>query len=763
MGSFHVFAQEEEGVYYSISNLYHQRAKNFSCEFIETAIKKIKATDESTLREELNAESINIQKLALETSDDHLKTNLAHLSYQMESAAQKSSPKENMIRALEKICLGTATPLIYASRGASLANSAVLNTVAFPLSSFVSFWNGFFSREKKDLGLRSDFIFRAFGPKNNAATYALSFIATESTQFLLTPNPAMTVLATSIAVEMITNYRCFHVNKENSSQVKFCDNYNDLKDFFHQGQAKSFRAGKKLQVLLDQKIMERRSDFPPEKFCAFSKEKQVKLAKRVLNRHGELFQDPRISSIHVLLPVHKNTCTKILIYAETEDALKTLTLESKYLEGIERLHLNKDVFPTDSYFSTNELKAMSFEESLCYEAESLYYNQFLASKVSMVSDMLKSSLAPSLLASPSTSKVTVPDTNLRQGNVQGLKNLIFSFAPNEEENQQAKSLQEERTSLVKRIKRDYKKTINAGSFQGCKDILKKRKVDLHDFEQDLTRINEIAQEKSLQKKMEFEVIEKFVSKAQKRLKLDWELIRTNRLQDITKALQSSDVANIIIISHGKPSGHLVDDQGQELPREAFVNISPSIQSLNFYSCHSKKLIDLYSLTEKMNKLPSYYKIRYLTNVAENEFMGETNLAPMAAFGYYLLQLDKYLNDGQKGSILLQENYGQRFQRYSPDVSCELKAQDLLVEKGSYAVTLNDQMIGAIDETGNHHTMKFPCGILKTSGNILKIKNIINNGGSVIRNLETFSLELAGISLISTKAAFRKNSLVIFKF
>lgn len=758
-----VRAQNESGAYYEVSNLFHERVHNFTCEYVESAVKRIKNQREEDLKEELETEAQNLQALQNETSDEKLQQDLSYLSHQMKSAAGQKSPKVTLTKALEKLCLGTVKPLVFASRGVSLGNSVLLNTATFPLASFVSFWNGVFSRKKTELGKRDDFIYRAFGPKKNVSSYLLGIIATEGTNFLLTPNPALTVLNASIAIEMITNYRCFHVNRENEDQVKFCDTYADLKDFYHRGYEKSFKVGQKLQKLIDQKIIEKRANYSPEKFCGLSKKKQVKLAKHALTRHTYLYQDPRISGIHVILPVHKNSCTKILLYSENQENLASLKNEKTFLEGIEFIHLKKDTFPSDLYFTTNDLKAMSFEDSLCYEAETLYYNQFLASKMALTLDMLKSSLAPSLLATPSSSKVIMTDELIRQGETQNLKNLIFSLAPSEAERTLALKLKHERKETVKRIKRDYKQTINSKSFSNCKRTLIRREVDLNEFQDDLARINEIAQEKSLQIQMEFEVIEKFFNKEQKHLKLDWELIHTNNLQDITAALQSKEVANIIIISHGKDSGHLVDSKGQELPREAFTNISPTIQSLNFYSCFSKKLIDLYALQTKMNSLPSYYKIRYLTNVSENEFMGETNFAPMSAFGYYLSQLDRYLFDASKGAHLLQQRFGTEFSVFQEEKQCQIDSSDVVIEKGSYALTLNEQMVGTMDESNTHGIISFPCSLLRAEKNTLKIKNIINTGGSVIKNLNDFNLNIENHDLNAKSASLLKNSMVIFKF
>ena len=757
------FSQDEANPYYEISNVFHQRANRFSCEFVQSQVDRINSESEESVQQDLKNDATELAQFSEDLEDDEQKKNIQLISQKMHDLSNSKSAKTILRGGLEKLCRGSVKPLVFLSRGGALANSALLSTAAFPITGLVSFWNGAFSRKKTELGPRTDFIYRALGPKRNLSGYLFGLIGSEALNYLLSPNPALAALNASVAIEMMTNYRCFHVNQKDSEQVKFCQTYSKLKDFYHKGHQKSFELGHRVQVLIDQKIMEKRADFPNEKFCEFSKKKQLRLARRVLQRHHALYQDERIKEIHTLLPIHKNTCTKILVYTDSDERVIELKNEKKYLEGIELVVLKKGTFPETYYYSSNDLKSMPFEDSLCYEAESLYYGQFLVNKLAMTGDLLKSSLAPEMLAQPSTSQVVMPDLLLRAGDVSRLRNLIFSIGNSEQDVLTAKGLQQQKEDIIKRIKGDYKKTIHSGSFDRCRRILAKRDVDLKEFEDDLLQMNQISQEKSLQKKLEFEVIENLFKKEKKHLKLNWELIRTNNLQAITEALKANDIANIIIISHGKSSGHLVDSEDLELPREAFNQISPTIQSLNFYSCHSKKLIDLYSLQGKMGKHPSFYKIRYLTNVSENDFMGETNLAPLAAFGYYLSQVDSHLSRSMKGSRLLQKEYGSDFIKFEEEKSCRLDTSGLMIKKGAYAVTLNEDMIGTLDGNHTQTEILFPCRALKAGANVLRIKNIVNAGGSVIENLGDFHLNLEGFELSKTHSTIRMNSMVIFKF
>jgi len=73
------------------------------------------------------------------------------------------------------------------------------------------------------------------------------------------------------------------------------------------------------------------------------------------------------------------------------------------------------------------------------------------------------------------------------------------------------------------------------------------------------------------------------------------------------------------------------------------------------------------------------------------------------------------------------------------------------------------MIGTIEANHVQTEMLFPCRALKFGANVLKIKNIINSGGSIIENLSEFQLNLEGVELTKSQSSIRMNSMVIFKF
>jgi hypothetical protein len=758
MFSFSVLGKAQTAdPYYEISELFHARAQRFNCSFVETQVRRIRELSDSALADEIESEISGLSELSSVPTAPQLAQDVQYLSQEL----RQNNPRERIISGLESLCRTGRRPLLFATRSLALGNSAVLHTLTFPLTGLVSFWNGVFNRKKTELGDRRDEYYRAFGPKRGMGSYTLGVLASEAINFALTPNPVFTALNLSVALEMLTNYSCFQKNDLDPEQVAFCDDYGKLQDFFHQGRSRMFEGGHKLQQLLDKKIMHKRADLEPEKFCGFGKTKQIRRARQVLMRHTYLAQDKRILEAHILLPIHKNECTKLLLYTDTDP--KALNKDYSVLEGIRVVVLKKGVFPADYYYSTQDLQSMRFEDSLCYEVETAHFGRDLNGKFSQVSDLLKASLTPSLLAAPETARVVLSDQNLRRGEVRGLRNLIFSIGNDSADEASALALREEQKHLSDQIRRDYKRMLRGGTHSACSDVIRKRKIDLGSFEMTLRRLGEIRRQEKLQRQLEYSAIEKFFKKERRRLNLNWELIRTNSLQQVMSALKSPDVANVVIISHGKDSGHLVDVLGQEFPREAFNQISPSIQSINFYSCYSQKLVDLYGLKNKLSSQPSFHKVRHLTSVGQNDFMGAENFAPISAFGYYIGQLDAYLSRSVKGSQLLQSEFGEKLEPAGESTLCSLDASDLQVKKGSYALTLNDEFVGVVRELDEKRNFEFPCRFYRKGSNSLRVKNVISQGGSVIENLKDFKLELDEQVLDQSHSSLRLNSMVVFKF
>jgi hypothetical protein len=754
---------QNDNAYYQVSDLYHQRARTFSCEFVKGEIDKIKLKRIEEIQAELQQQSESLLELSQETEVKEDKKALKQLAQTLTQTSAQKDAKTFYVKALESICTGVRAPVQYGSRGIGLANAAIINTAALPFSSLFSFLKGVFDRDKKDLGKRTDFLYRVMGPKRGVPSYVLGLLAFEAPNLMTGFNPLLMVINASVAIEMITNYQCLQANPADVNKIEFCETYYKLKDFYHRRHEASYRSGKKLQQLIEKGIVTRREKISTEAFCQFSRKEQVQRARAALKRASHLDEDAKIFFYDIILPIHKNRCTKILIQAKDQDDLNEIKKGPTALEGIEVVYKIKKEYLNEYYYTSEELNVMPLDEQLCHDVERNNLSKYAFNKARTFNNFLKASLAPSMLGTPESQKIVIQDNLINEGKVGGLKNLIFSIGPGEGNLVEVAELKAEKKLIIKKVKNVYKKIMRHREFNSCKQFVKRKDIDLIQLRSDFQRLTEISTSDLLKKDQELNAIKSFVRKVRRRLKLNWELISTNNLMDITTALNSREVANIIILSHGKNSGHLVDVFGQELPREAFTNISPTILSLNFYSCFSRQLLKLYNLQEKISAQMSFYKIRYLTSVQENDFMDGNNFAPIAAFGDYLYQLDRYLYSSTRGATALQETFGQELDEYQEPTMCTVGVADVKIRRGSYAVSINDKLIGTLSDAKNPSEIEFPCDYLTQGVNNLKIKNIVNTGGSEIENLDDFEITVEDKVLTKKDSTLRKNSFVTFKF
>jgi hypothetical protein len=533
-----------------------------------------------------------------------------------------------------------------------------------------------------------------------------------------------------------------------------------------------------VQELLDERIIRRRENFPPEQFCRFSRVRQVKRAKRTLKRFKFFSEDKRILNAQIILPLHKNKCAKYLFMFDSKipqefreiepdeyyrQKIELLKAEKSHVEGIEIVYLPEHWYPDEYYYTLEELDAMPISQQFCHEVEQSFLSRKAQIKGKLFANFLKSSLAPSLLGMPDTIKVATADENVLRGDVWGLKNIIFSIGPRTDEMDRVKVLVEEREKLNEDVNWISKKLKKRKTFDRCMKYIADNEINVNELEVKLRRIKAISQDPEVGKYSELIAVKKFVAKGDRKLKLDWELIETNNINDVYKTLTSESIGNVIIISHGKEDGFLVDSYGQEYPKAFFAELSPSLMSLNFYSCYSQDLVQLYDLKRKVSASPSFYKIRYLTSVSENNFFDSSSFAPVSAFSDYIRELDRYLDRSLKGAMAVQDEYGDELADYEQEEMCWLDVSDIRVEKGTYAVTLNGNYVGAFADHENYGDMFYPCRFLKTEKNSLKIKNIVNAGGSVIKNLKTFKLWIEDMELTPEYSRLRRNSYISFRF
>jgi hypothetical protein len=77
------FSQDEANPYYEISNVFHQRANRFSCEFVQTQVDRINSESEESVQQDLKNDATELAQFSEDLEDDEQKKNIQLISQKM--------------------------------------------------------------------------------------------------------------------------------------------------------------------------------------------------------------------------------------------------------------------------------------------------------------------------------------------------------------------------------------------------------------------------------------------------------------------------------------------------------------------------------------------------------------------------------------------------------------------------------------------------------------------------------------------------------
>lgn len=319
-----------------------------------------------------------------------------------------------------------------------------------------------------------------------------------------------------------------------------------------------------------------------------------------------------------------------------------------------------------------------------------------------------------------------------EGSVTRHRNLVISLGPAPHELQGV-----DKEAALKNYKakyKDFKKQAKAGrkifqeseSIEDCERLRLKHKFNYEDFERLALEVEEDHVGKKL---YEHSVVKgQFNSKASKLIpfggtKLKWELIENGDISTIHSLLRSTDVANVILVIHGTEKGKIIDSQMNEIPRTFFKNLSPSIISLNFFSCFSQKIDDYYGLSQEFNSARSHHPLRHISFVEVDEsYSYQAGQVPLLSFSGYLSQVDLFMYHSLRGNLLYQ-NLARNLATTPDSQLCKLNVENLGNDKGTFSLTINNIQVGALTPDKTKTEFGFDCSILKDSGNKLRFLDI----------------------------------------
>lgn len=356
--------------------------------------------------------------------------------------------------------------------------------------------------------------------------------------------------------------------------------------------------------------------------------------------------------------------------------------------------------------------AMITDENLCKKLHEQKKAMSFEEKLNFLKSGLKLRFQKSKFARPEILSLDVDPKNLISKPENHIEDdhLVFILGVDQTQEISDSVFEEEikrYSELKKTIKKQEKKLRQLARSRSTKSCRKKQKA----FNFSWKNWEELHEEKNslhwARRHDEHLQAQKIATKTLKDLKLPWHMIENESLENMHHILRSTKSKHVVFMTHGRDLGEIFDRCDSACPPTFFENLSPSIQSLSLFVCHSQKAVDFYNLEKMMTESPSYYDQRYIFSLKNNKIYGYENIAPLLLFKHFLRKVDHFL---AKKSEFLNPVEG-HLQESAP--SCLLSTKGLNLKAGTVSITLNRHFIGSWEAPKTtDQILEFPCPLLK---------------------------------------------------
>jgi hypothetical protein len=343
------------------------------------------------------------------------------------------------------------------------------------------------------------------------------------------------------------------------------------------------------------------------------------------------------------------------------------------------------------------------------------------SKLRLVWDLLRVKFAPGSVAKPVATILATPADHLvalpgASAPPEG-RNLIFSLEPPERVQKSAglaaaqaryRALEAE----LRAMRPELEQFVAARTVDQCVARVKASGFDFDRFRKAALELGTLEWVQQIQDGAQ---ASRILGGQLRHLRLHWELFRTTDLTVLYNALRSTQVRNVVIVSHAISEGKLVDSSFNEYPNGFFSDLSPTLQSLSVFSCHSDKVAAQYQLETQLSGAPTFHARRELILARGVNLLGIEDVVPMASAGHFLRTVDGWLSRDHKAG----PEQAQPLKPY-----CSLDVTGLGVATGGLGFALNGQFVGSVgpDSPGSQQ-LYFPCALASRPLNVLVLKNI----------------------------------------
>lgn len=320
---------------------------------------------------------------------------------------------------------------------------------------------------------------------------------------------------------------------------------------------------------------------------------------------------------------------------------------------------------------------------------------------------------PSLYSKPLTQKI--PNLRaLKAPALLGQKNMVFFVGLPDTETQVARDFKDDYKTIQRELletTQQFRFLAKSKSVEECVELAHAHALNL----EKLKSLNEKIQSRdfqNFQRLKETRTFRRELRQLEGQLSSDWHARVVTDISDLHQALRSPEIANVVIVTHGKISGHIIDSYDHQYPNGFFSDLSPSLYSLSFFNCYGEATLSTYDLKTKLAQAPSFYTQRLVT-VADAPSTAEADqVAPIKGFDSFMRRLDRSLRQQERFKVKTSENVASKL--------CQLELSAQSSSPGA-ALSFNGKFLGMLDQSTS--VLNYPCEWRRPQANLVQLTNI----------------------------------------
>jgi hypothetical protein len=158
-------------------------------------------------------------------------------------------------------------------------------------------------------------------------------------------------------------------------------------------------------------------------------------------------------------------------------------------------------------------------------------------------------------------------------------------------------------------------------------------------------------------------------------------------------------------------GELLDGYDALYHGSFFKRVSPQLESLSLFSCHSEDAAEFYDLSNLLTHQTSFHPERLLFTVKPNHIYDKKNIAPISLLGGFIKSIDHTLHAQLHSQRPSQK--ARQAKALPPTPLCTLELNHVALTTGSISVLINQHIVGVLHPASpqDDAVFSFPCNLL----------------------------------------------------